>query len=101
MGTVSGMRYKATTALIAQLVDIKGKIKSTLDTTISRKDDVLRVYDGEAARNYISNLEKISVTIQDTLEKIVKELSEEAEETLKKYQEQEEALKQNIESTTA
>lgn len=94
MGTVSGMRYKATLALISQVTETKEKIKSTLDTTIGRKDDLLRVYDGDAATNFITNMERISQTIQETLEKIVKELAEEAEETLKKYQEQEEALKQ-------
>ncbi len=93
MGTKSGMRYNTTKDLIQKLSDKNVEIQNKIKDAVSREEDLKRVYGGEAAKNYMQTLRTQGETIQTTLDKLVKNLDDEAEETRQKYIAQEEALK--------
>ena len=92
MGTKSGMRYNATMKLIKDIEDYKDKIVDTIQTAADREADIAKVYGGEAAQQYRQSLQTEADNIKTTLEKIVKDLTAEAEDTKQKYEEQERRL---------
>ncbi len=96
MGTQSGMRYNGTKALVSEVEDIRKRMQEVLKRAEGRKDDVARVYDGEAAKNYQTNLQKIAENINTTLTDVTTNLTTEADETYEKYKQQEAKLQQNI-----
>lgn len=92
MGTKSGMRYNATMNLIGQVEDVKGRIVDVIQTAADREADIAKVYGGEAAQQYRQSLQAEADKIKETLEKIIKDLTAEAEDTKQKYEEQERRL---------
>ena len=95
--TNSGMRYQAMLNLVGELGEIKTKISNLMiKIQNERSEEVGSVYGGSAADNFKTNMKTIADAVDESISKIMSQLSDEAERQHDAYLRQEAAMQEKI-----